>query len=161
VNGQVFGTITTAVAAGVPTVTKYNFSGANRIPLSVPDGLSTTIFWTEKLAGCGQTLPGITATPGGTRWAGQTGTYSPTVASESAAGGVANPTLSLSPNITPQLNITNYNNCNWSWPSSSHSSGMQVAMGDGSVRNISSGMSKLTFNIAMVPNDGLVLGSDW
>jgi hypothetical protein len=38
---------------------------------------------------------------------------------------------------------------------------MLAALGDGSVRNLNQGMSQLTFNLAMVPNDGLPLGSDW
>ena len=33
--------------------------------------------------------------------------------------------------------------------------------GDGHVRNISQGISQNTFNIALVPNDGLPLPSDW
>jgi hypothetical protein len=34
-------------------------------------------------------------------------------------------------------------------------------MGDGSVRAISSSIIQNTFNIALVPNDGLPLPSDW
>jgi hypothetical protein len=34
-------------------------------------------------------------------------------------------------------------------------------MGDGSVRAINSGISQTTFNLAMIPSDGLPLPSDW
>jgi hypothetical protein len=34
-------------------------------------------------------------------------------------------------------------------------------MCDGSVRPISQGTSQLTFNLLLIPNDGMVLGSDW
>jgi prepilin-type N-terminal cleavage/methylation domain-containing protein len=40
-------------------------------------------------------------------------------------------------------------------------SGVQVSLVDGSVRNISPGMSPTTFNYACTPNGGEVLPSDW
>jgi prepilin-type N-terminal cleavage/methylation domain-containing protein len=40
-------------------------------------------------------------------------------------------------------------------------SGIQVLLMDGSVRNVSAGMSADTWVRALVPDDGLVLGSDW
>jgi len=39
--------------------------------------------------------------------------------------------------------------------------GIQVGMGDGSVRTVSSGVSQATWGRAIDPSDGLVLGSDW
>jgi prepilin-type processing-associated H-X9-DG protein len=44
---------------------------------------------------------------------------------------------------------------------SSHSGGMNVALGDGSVRFLSAGISGNTWWTAVVPDDGLVLGNDW
>jgi len=41
------------------------------------------------------------------------------------------------------------------------SGGVQVLLMDGSVRNVSPGTSANTWVQALVPNDGLVLGSDW
>jgi hypothetical protein len=38
---------------------------------------------------------------------------------------------------------------------------MIVGLGDGSVRSDNQGISQVTFNIAMLPNDGLTLPSDW
>ena len=38
---------------------------------------------------------------------------------------------------------------------------MIVALGDGSVRTASAGISAATWKDAWVPNDGKVLGSDW
>jgi len=52
-------------------------------------------------------------------------------------------------------------NCNWYAPQSAHSGSMQVGMGDGSVRGVSSGVSIQTWVYACVPNDGNVLGSNW
>ena len=40
-------------------------------------------------------------------------------------------------------------------------SGIQVGLMDGSVRMVASGISQTTWARAIIPNDGLVLGSDW
>jgi prepilin-type N-terminal cleavage/methylation domain-containing protein len=148
-NGQVFGTVTTTVANGVPTCSTFSWSGAKTLAAGIPDGLSNTIFWTEKLALCTKSVNG------GTRWPARgQGAWMPLV-------GLAESAAHLSPNLKPQIAVTSPANCDWFQPSSSHTGGLQVGLGDGSVRSITSGVSQLTFNIAMVPNDGLVLGSDW
>jgi prepilin-type N-terminal cleavage/methylation domain-containing protein len=149
-NGQVFGTI--ATTPGAPAVTWKNWNGGTKVPRDIPDGVSNTIFWSEKLAFCN--LPAAGAS-GGTHWAGGTGNSSPTV------GRGANGTVHLSPNIEPQFGITNSLKCAWYWPSSSHTGALIVGLGDGSVRLLNSGISKLTFNVAMVPNDNVPLAKDW
>ncbi len=153
-NGQVFGSILTT--PGSPTVTKFLEKGGTTIPRDIPDGMSNTIFFAEKLAYCYNT------TVGATKWADDgTGHWSPLVGNSNNGMGAA----SLSPNIQPQFNINNAGLCKYWWPSSSHTGVLIVGLGDGSVRNVSSGISSVTapftFNVAMVPNDGLVLGSDW
>jgi hypothetical protein len=45
--------------------------------------------------------------------------------------------------------------------SSAHPGVIMAAMGDGSVRPLSQGMSPYTYNLALIPNDGLILGTDW
>ena len=42
-----------------------------------------------------------------------------------------------------------------------HTSTCLVAMADGSVRGVSANVSQVTWQTALTPNDGLVLGSDW
>ncbi len=44
---------------------------------------------------------------------------------------------------------------------SNHSGSMNVALGDGSVRTVTSGVSAATWWAALTPNQGEVLGSDW
>jgi len=39
--------------------------------------------------------------------------------------------------------------------------GLQIGLGDGSVRSVSPSISSNTWNDAVQPNDGVVLGSDW
>jgi type II secretory pathway pseudopilin PulG len=148
-NGQVFGTCITTVVGGLPTCTKWKWQGGTKIS-DIPDGMSNTIFWSEKLAYCAQ------GGGGGTRWAANgEGSY------EALIGTGESTPNSLSPRLQAQLTVANAVNCIWYWPSSGHSAGLQVGMGDGSVRNVGSGVTQKTFNIAFVPNDGLPLGPDW
>jgi prepilin-type N-terminal cleavage/methylation domain-containing protein len=46
-------------------------------------------------------------------------------------------------------------------PNSGHSTSIQVALMDGSVRAVSSGVSATTWLYAITPDDGQVLGSNW
>jgi prepilin-type N-terminal cleavage/methylation domain-containing protein len=151
VNGQVFGEIKTKVTNGVPTCSGFKWQGSTSIPRNIPDGVSNTIFWVEKLALC----TGSSAGAGGNRWpANGDGMWMPVVG-ENETGGL------LSPHIMPTLNVSNPAQCSFANPSSSHTGALLVGLGDASVRTITSGMSQLTFNLAFVPNDGLVLGADW
>jgi hypothetical protein len=45
--------------------------------------------------------------------------------------------------------------------SSAHPGVVMAVLGDGSVRALTQGMSQYTYNLALIPNDGLVLGRDW
>ncbi len=143
-NNQVFGSITTTPNS--TNITACVTKGGTMIARDIPDGLSNTIFWTERLAYCGGTV---------NRWAGAGGASTPLVGSK-----VVN-ALGVSPNIVPQFNIFNSANCNAYWPSSSHTAALMVGLGDGSVRSLNSSISKNSFNIAMVPNDSLTPGPDW
>jgi len=51
--------------------------------------------------------------------------------------------------------------CNFNVLQTGHSSGMQVAMGDGSVRNVTGSITVTTWVVACTPNIATPLGSDW
>jgi prepilin-type N-terminal cleavage/methylation domain-containing protein len=153
-NGQVFGTITTIPQT--TTVTKFLENGGTMIPRDIPDGMSNTIFFIEKLAFCSK--PGGPQSLGATRWTDDgTGHWSALVGNSN--GGLGK--IGLSPNLVPEFSVQNAALCSYWQPSSSHTGVMLVGLGDGSVRSISQGMNPNTFNIAMIPNDGLTLGPDW
>jgi prepilin-type N-terminal cleavage/methylation domain-containing protein len=155
-NGQVFGTIITA--PGTTTVAKFLENGGTMLPRDIPDGTSNTIFFTEKLAFCNNALAGAPYPEGASRWTDDgTGHWCSLVGNSN--GGLGK--LGLSPNLMPEFNIANSFQCYYWQPSSSHTGALIVGLGDGSVRNISSGISQGTFNIAMIPNEGLPLPADW
>ena len=114
--------------------------------------MSNTILWIEKVAVCSNPSSGN----GGSRWAARgQGSWMPTIGDVEGTG------QHLAPNLKPQVGLASPTQCDWFQPSSSHSGGLQAALADGSVRFITGSVSQITFNIALVPDDGLVLGSDW
>ena len=152
VNGHGVGTVTTTVSGGVPTCSNWSWVGYKKFSSGFPDGLSNTILWIEKVAVCSNATSGN----GGSRWAARgQGSWMPTIGDVEGTGN------HLAPTLKPQVGITSAGQCDWFQPSSSHTGGLNACLADGSVRFISGGVSQATFNIALVPDDGLVLGADW
>jgi prepilin-type N-terminal cleavage/methylation domain-containing protein len=67
--------------------------------------------------------------------------------------------------VQPPVGYNYQNNsgggCDGSIPQGLSVSGIQVLLGDGSVKSVSSGVSAATWAAAITPNGGEVLGSDW
>ena len=111
---------------------------------TIPDGSSNTIFLAEKLMYCQASgNRGNLMLHGG--WDPQLGPY---------FAGISGATAKFQTGVTQQ-------NCNHTLAHAYGASGLQVAMGDGSVRSVSAGVSNATWANAVDPMDGLVLGSDW
>jgi hypothetical protein len=152
VNGHVFGSVTTTVTNGTPVCSNWSWVSHKRFAGDFPDGLSNTIFWIEKVAVCSN----VTSGSGGTRWPARgQGAWMATIGDVEGTGD------HLAPYLVLQTGVSNPGNCDWFNPSSSHTGGLNAGLGDGSVKFISVSVSQLTLNIALVPNDGLVLGEDW
>ena len=124
------------------------WQGGNRYPASFVDGTSNTILFVDKYAGCGYSVYG---NPSGNMWAWG---WDPN-ASPVYAVSVTGPQTWLQ-NPTPFQS-----NCNPTYASSPHTGGINAALGDGSVRFLSKGMSPTTFWIATCINDGDPMPSDW
>jgi prepilin-type N-terminal cleavage/methylation domain-containing protein len=123
-------------------------SGGARFPASLADGTSNTIVWVEKLAQCSGGGGGMT------QWANTT-----LLENGLQAVGVMNGTNP--PNAAFQAG-TNQPKClNYGNASSGHTASLLIGMGDGSVRTLSQGTSQYTYNLALIPNDGLPMPSDW
>jgi prepilin-type N-terminal cleavage/methylation domain-containing protein/prepilin-type processing-associated H-X9-DG protein len=177
-NYQVFGnqanTSVKPTAANRATL----WDGQSRLPASIPDGTSNTIFFAEKYSRCEGRV--FNSNTGGTWWMrgvlhgakslGQGGddSYPGDRLSAVFAGGVAATDNTIWATGTASLFLVQPRNflqstgqCFRTHASTGHTGGMNVGMGDGSVRFLSQGISATTWWIAVVPNDGLVLGSDW
>jgi prepilin-type N-terminal cleavage/methylation domain-containing protein len=140
--------------------------GGKRIPASFPDGTSNTIIWTEKYARCGPDLTTINGNnfTGSTQWADRFAVYSAPY-----IGFYPNPNNGKPP--TPvNYGIAGYfqikpnpwqSKCLLTVASTGHTGGIMAGLGDGSVRLCTQGMTPNTWWMAMVPDDGYVLGSDW
>jgi prepilin-type N-terminal cleavage/methylation domain-containing protein len=114
-----------------------------RIPASFQDGTSNTIIFAEKSIRCSD---GYSPLWGHGNWdynwlpAFQTGyAYGPGAMFQ----------------IAPRTNCNHWLASTW------HTAGMNVALGDGSVRNLSAGLSANTWWYACTPSNGDVLGPDW
>jgi prepilin-type N-terminal cleavage/methylation domain-containing protein len=166
-------------------------AGLTRIPGSFPDGTSTTIAFLERYSVCGDpkyswnngkryiehawqengqvpnpmaethtastyyawAAPAYWIYWGGAQW-------DPTY---NVVGNAFPPGYPLANVTLPQLKPTNGSGatCDPTRLQAYSAAGIQVLMVDGSVRGVSPDVSVLTFGLALLPNDGQVLGSDW
>ncbi len=122
----------------------------NRIPASFQDGMSNTILFSEKYGSCG-------ASNCGSLWYRNnfSSTYGPYFNVRLQSGGS---------NVPFQVKPTPYSNasvCEYRLPTSPHTGGIMVLMGDGSTRLVSQGISQATWWYACTPSGGETLGSDW
>ncbi len=153
------------------------WDGKTRYPASIPDGTSNTIFFAEKYARCNGN-----GNPGGNWWMrgilhgstsalkGGDDSYPGDRLSGVFAGGRGNDgtrwlqgTASLF-QVQPLKFLATSGGggrCDKRLASSGHTGGMNVGMGDGSVRFLPQGISATTWFFALTPANGEVLGADW
>jgi prepilin-type N-terminal cleavage/methylation domain-containing protein len=152
-----------------PSVAPYsgwNWWGANRFQGSFPDGLSNTIFFTEKYARC--EYPPAKQTGGGNMWAhanvnsGQS--WWPVLMSPdylqynpNNMGAQAGALFQAQPAVFMGTGAT----CDWTRATTGHSGSIQACLGDGSVRTISDSISPATWWAAFTPAGNEPMPSDW
>jgi prepilin-type N-terminal cleavage/methylation domain-containing protein len=130
-----------------------------------PDGTSNTITFCEVYATCGSayriwsedgqgTGPGGEGDGAGPGFCWTTGGGNPTFTT--GGNGVPSGSLVYLPQWAPQVSA-----CNWQRVQSYGTAGIHVAMGDGSSRIVSNGVSQTTWTAAWTPNAGDILGTDW
>jgi len=143
--------------------------GRKRLGASFPDGLTNTIFFTEKYALC---APNGNGNNGGTQWASRyEAQTSPYIGYEAPNPGLAFGTdqpgqqgpvhgaagyfqVQPSPFLGP-------GGCKPGVASTGHPGGIMAGMGDGSVRHCSRTMNPRTWWQAIMPDDGLPMPEDW
>jgi prepilin-type processing-associated H-X9-DG protein len=150
--------------AALPAGLYVPWQGCNNyyamIQSSFPDGLGNTILYVDKYTYCtsseskvgGQEQNCDNPQCGGQNWSDPELDYFTPTFGWFAQGPLAN-MFQIMPNYTAA--------CDPMRSSSGHTGGINVSMGDGSVRLIARGISPNTWFMALIPNDGNPLGSDW
>jgi prepilin-type N-terminal cleavage/methylation domain-containing protein len=135
------------------------YTDYGRYPGSISDGTNNTIFFTEKEAVGDGNCPG-SRTAGYNYWAD----WGPDTGSTGLSGSwgvvswLAQP-VGIGANY-PLISPIPGRACS-SAPSTGHTGGIMVGMGDGSVHLVAQGISAASWWYAMTPHGGEVLGSDW
>jgi len=144
-NFQLFGPVRAGGNADAPRFTLAN----------IRDGSSNTIAFGETYGTCqspGENFGNLWAYPG-IDWSWQ---WTPVIANTRSHGNFA---FTL-PQFQPTSNTTN-GTCNKRLAQANHSGGMVTLLGDASVRIVTSGVSQPTYQMALTPDDGNPLPSDW
>jgi len=164
-----------------PSATNYEtvWDGNAAIPRTFTDGTSNTIVFAERHSRCNGT-----GDPGGTWWMrgvfrgstqtpGTSGTQDSFPGDRLSAvfgGGRGNDNVRFTDGPAskfqvqprnPLANAANGGQCDRRLASSPHTSGMNVGLGDGSVRFLSGNIDPNTWWAACTPNGGETLGSNW
>jgi prepilin-type N-terminal cleavage/methylation domain-containing protein/prepilin-type processing-associated H-X9-DG protein len=116
--------------------------GMNRYPASIQDGTSNTVFYTDKIAQCGQPWWDNGSTFAVQDWSPSSNWY-----------------FVVAPK--PVGNCNNPSKYNDNPPNSYHTGGINVGLADGSVRLVAQGLSFTTWISALTPGGGEILGPDW
>jgi prepilin-type N-terminal cleavage/methylation domain-containing protein len=152
-NAQVFAT----VDINGNIISSSLWEGSSRIPTSIPDGTSNTIFFAERYGTCGRYMNS------GSYGAGSGGCVWNWWSTDSAAAAFAAwGGNSIGPASKFQVQPLPYQTaCNPLVTNTPHTGAMQVCLGDASVRSVSPNVSPGTWWAACTPAGGETLGSDW
>ncbi|MBY0459879.1 MAG: DUF1559 domain-containing protein [Gemmataceae bacterium] len=132
-------------------------AGRKDMVASVPDGLSNTVFFAEVYGTCGNTGNVNASNTYGSLWADANSVWRPAFAMTGAKGTLPN----YAPALKFQVQPHHLNNCDVDRAQGTHTGGIMLALGDGSVRFLSGAVSDATWQRAVDPRDGNPLGSDW
>jgi hypothetical protein len=140
--------------------------GGKKLASGYPDGTSNTIFWVEKYAQCGPPPVPANGNPFSfsTQWADRFAVYSAPYIGYYPNPNNGNPPIPVNYG-TAGMFMTAPNPwqtaCKSANASTSHSSGINVGIGDGSVRTVSSSVSPTTWWQGLVVDDGRPMPDGW
>jgi len=125
-----------------------------RFPASFTDGTSNTILYTDKYAHC------YTGNYSNNYWPDWGPVFSSPDDGQVTLSAVPPPDL-ITPQIQPRMRGDGNGQCSGNGPSSGHTAGINVGLGDGSVRFVSGSITLQTWFAACTPAGGETLGSNW
>jgi len=139
--------------------------GYSSFPSTLSDGTSNTILFTETYAG------GTYTNTDQTLWWWDYNSFQTPTTSNGDCGGLNYYGTAYTPLIGPAPDFCKNSKVAWTWGGaastcmcravSPHSGGINVGLGDGSVRFVSGGISGTTWFAACTPSGGEALGNDW
>jgi prepilin-type N-terminal cleavage/methylation domain-containing protein/prepilin-type processing-associated H-X9-DG protein len=137
--------------------------GASRIPAVFADGSSNVIVFTERYGTCGLSPDNNSGNTYGNLWSDSNQTWRAVFcvnqfSQEPTVPGYHEDTGGC---YKFQVQPVWAGTCDSSRAQSPHAGGINVGLGDGSVRFVSAGISDTTWAQACDPRDGQVLGPDW
>ena len=153
----------------------WQVAGVNRFPTSILDGTSNTIFFAERYTVCGDSTQQTGTVYAEHIWGEDGQNAGPTAQSNNINAYFA-PSFWSPPNTNhPEKNVANYpwsfmplfqvaptiKQCDPKRLQAFSAGGIMVGLGDGSVRAVNPGVSQPTWDCAVDPADGGVLGNDW
>jgi prepilin-type N-terminal cleavage/methylation domain-containing protein len=167
-NFQVFGNFNNLNSSAAA-----NWDGHASMPATFQDGTSNTIIFAEKLSRCdGSGLGGswwmrgvyhgAQGNPGGSDDSFPGDRLSSVFGGGRGIDGThwkSGPTSVFQ--LQPRTFIGSGTACHKEFASSPHTAGMNIGLGDGSVRFLSASISGNTWSAALTPSGGDMLGSDW
>jgi prepilin-type N-terminal cleavage/methylation domain-containing protein len=175
-NFQVFGRPSAITNSNNWQVLHPAYDGAATLTGTISDGTSNTILFAEKYARC----DGVTGSPRGTWWmrgvfnasqgppgANRQDSYPGDRLSAIFGGGrgIDGRTWATGPaskfQVQPRNFMSTSGTCDYSIASSPHSSGINVGLGDGSVRHVSASIDANLWWFALTPAGGEVLSGNW
>jgi prepilin-type N-terminal cleavage/methylation domain-containing protein/prepilin-type processing-associated H-X9-DG protein len=146
-------------------IMKADWVGYSNFPASLQDGTSNTILYTEVYAG------GNYNKSDQSLWWWDYNTFETPSSSNGDCGSLGYFGKTYTPLIQPTVSFCQNNTTSWGWGGkasvcmcravSPHPGGINVGLGDGSVRFVSGGISQNTWFYATTPAGGEVLGPDW
>ena len=145
---------------GDPTNSTRTYSLGPVTLATVTDGLSNTVFFAEKYGTCGISNGDVNAsTTFGSLWADANSVWRPgfNLGVSKAGGGLANYPAALMFQVQPQYLFT----CDFQRAQAGHAQGMNVGLGDGSVRFVRGSLNPTTWARVNDPRDGQTVPGDW
>jgi prepilin-type processing-associated H-X9-DG protein len=142
-----------------------DWNGYARFPASITDGTSQTIFLTEVYAGANYNNSDQSL------WWWDYNSFMTPPNSNGDCGGLGFYGPMFTPLWMPTVSYCQNTTSPWTWGGrasvcmcravSPHTSGINVGMGDGSVRFLAQGISQYSWFAACTPSNGDILGNDW
>ncbi len=132
--------------------------GAAKLPGAVPDGMTNTIFFEEVYGTCGTS--GQLTLLWGSLWADANSVWRPGVNLGSSKGG-GSELASYPKSPMFQVGPSFINACDPQRAQSAHPGGLNVGLGDGSVRFVGQGINDDVWAAVNDPRDRAVVGNNW